>query len=567
MPSYHLSLNPATQAFLEEAKEEIQKQNLFSFHSSAQTLVSNEKETAPLFAPEINWYLKNSLDSKEEKLKTLSLLYEARAIKFDHALHQDYEESVSPSLLVIGESQSAKEFASKALESSFEVEILPYESIESIEGKLGAFVANLTDGSSREFAQGVLFREDEFASKYMGIEKVSDFEDAKELLEKLQSRLGIYRYKTTITYNPEICQYHHRREKSCSKCATLCPTFGVVNDDSKMELLFSQLDCVGCGGCISACPTGAIDYAPYPKEALYEIARLYNETTILMIPEPFLKDLEEVTLPKGITPLIIDREKFPSEMHLLTLLQESGSSLLFYSPIISRPTKEASEMLNQIYLKAYGEPALYLAQDIPTLLESLPKAHKIEKSLYRYTPKPNELRRKTFGERLRYIIKEQELGQVPSGDFIRYGEIKVDQEKCTLCLSCVGACNVNALTANSNEFTLDFNASLCTTCGYCLPSCPENAITLELSGITLAPSWFESKVMARDEMFKCIECGKPFATKKSVEKIKNLMSPLFVGNAFKLKTLECCPDCKVKVMMGFSSEADSKRETILEEVE
>ncbi|WP_232013714.1 4Fe-4S dicluster domain-containing protein [Wolinella succinogenes] len=53
----------------------------------------------------------------------------------------------------------------------------------------------------------------------------------------------------------------------------------------------------------------------------------------------------------------------------------------------------------------------------------------------------------------------------------------MDQEKCTLCLSCVGACNVNALTANSNEFTLDFNASLCTTCGYCLPSCPENAIT------------------------------------------------------------------------------------------
>ncbi|WP_232013746.1 4Fe-4S binding protein [Wolinella succinogenes] len=32
-----------------------------------------------------------------------------------------------------------------------------------------------------------------------------------------------------------------------------------------MELLFSQLDCVGCGGCISACPTGAIDYAPIPR--------------------------------------------------------------------------------------------------------------------------------------------------------------------------------------------------------------------------------------------------------------------------------------------------------------
>ncbi|VEG82467.1 Uncharacterised protein [Wolinella succinogenes] len=129
-----------------------------------------------------------------------------------------------------------------------------------------------------------------------------------------------------------------------------------------------------------------------------------------MIPEPFLKDLEEVTLPKGITPLIIDRESSPLRC-IFSLYCKRAEAHFSSTPHHLSPTKEANEMLNQIYLKAYGEPALYLAQDIPTLLEALPKAHKIEKSLYRYTPKPNELRRKTFGERLRYIIKEQELGQ------------------------------------------------------------------------------------------------------------------------------------------------------------
>ncbi|WP_232013712.1 hypothetical protein [Wolinella succinogenes] len=60
----------------------------------------------------------------------------------------------------------------------------------------------------------------------MGIEKVSDFEDAKELLEKLQSRLGNLSYKTTITYNPEICQYHHRREKSLVSAPPLSYLWG-----------------------------------------------------------------------------------------------------------------------------------------------------------------------------------------------------------------------------------------------------------------------------------------------------------------------------------------------------
>lgn len=537
---------------------ELERPEWLSFDPKIPTIISNEPQGAEVYAPEINWYLKHSQSSAAEKLRAVRILYEARGVRFDHASHAGLSVAVGATLLVAGDSQSAKAFGAQAEESGFEVETIPYEEVEAIEGRLGEFEVSLRQGEVKRFAQVVLFKNDELAARYKGVELVSDFENPQELLALLQSRLGEYRYKEIISYNASICQYHHRREKSCAKCASLCPTFGIVNDDSKMELLFSAIDCIACGACVSTCPSGAIDFAPYPKEALYAVARFYANSKILVIEESRLDSLSGVALPEGVVPLLIQGEKHLSEMHLLTLLQESGSSLVAYLPELSVATKEAIALLNEVYERAYGEVGIHLASDIASLQEALPKLKNIEYSTYKYTPNPTELRRKVFGERLRYVIKDKDLGTIPSGEWVRYGEIKVDQDRCTLCLSCVGACNVNALMANSNAFTLDFNASLCTTCGYCVPSCPEQAITLELSGIALNPSWFETKVMAKDEMFKCVECGVPFATKKSVEKIKTLMAPIFFGNPFKLKSLECCSDCKVKVMMGFHHEAESK---------
>jgi len=66
--------------------------------------------------------------------------------------------------------------------------------------------------------------------------------------------------------------------------------------------------------------------------------------------------------------------------------------------------------------------------------------------------------------------------------------------------------------------------------------------------IHLKPKWFSQRIMARDELFKCTECGKEFATNKAVQKIATMMTPLFINDPVKLATLYCCADCKPKVM-------------------
>lgn len=522
---------------------------------SNHAVVSNTQENCDIYAPEVNWYLSNSLGDDEIKLENIHRFFQNRLSIYDHAPFKEYQVEVKNDLLILGfDSPITQDFIQEAKKLDFLPTLLDPQKLSHISGQIGSFAAVLNDRSEIKFSQAVLFIEDENLAKFLGILEIHNFHSAQEVLKLLQSRLGIYTYKTTTLYTPSLCQYHQRRpdkngEGFCHKCVNVCPTFGVSKDDSLMELRFSQIDCQGCGGCIATCPTGALDFAPYPIDCLIESLRFYKNTQILLIPEIFLDLLEGVKIPPHISPLIIPREKFPSEAHFLAITQESGNSMIFFSPIISRPSLEAIKLVNDIYQAIFKKEAIFVAYDAQTLQTLWDKPEAIIQ--YSYTPSPKEARRKHFAERLLYMIKDEDFGRVESGEsgeMIRYGEITVNEEKCTLCNSCVGACNVDSLIANAKNLTLEYNPSLCTTCGYCIPSCPEDAISLNLNGIHLSREYFTYHTMAKDTLFACIECGTPFATSKSVQKIEALMSPHFKDDPTKLKTLRCCSDCKVKLM-------------------
>ncbi|PAF43826.1 4Fe-4S dicluster domain-containing protein [Helicobacter sp. 11S03491-1] len=546
----------------DEIKPLLEDSIQFSSSPKNHAVVSNYSSNCDIYAPEINWYLKNSKASPEIKAQNIKRMYYSRMARYEYGTDRDFSTPTPPTLLIIGENEEAKDFlkfVQKYKKTSYEAGLIPPKDILSISGSLGEFQAKfMIAGEVKQvcFGQGVIFYEDKDLVRFMGIEKANDYKNPQALLEKLDSRVGTYHYKTTITYQTQSCQYHHRRpdknqEGYCHKCVNVCPTFGATKDDSLMELNFSQLDCIGCGGCVAVCPSGAIDYAPFSMEAFDTALKHYHQTQILLIAEPFLEDLEDFEIPEHISPLIINREKFLSEAHILALLQESGASCVYYSQIISRPSSEAITLINDIYQKIYQKKGFYVAKNIKELRTHLKSLQPIQS--YSYTPSPDEHRRKHFSERLRFAIKDNDYGKVSSGisgELIRYGQIHINQETCTLCMSCVGACNVGSLSGDGANFSLLFNASVCTTCGYCLDSCPEDAISLELSGISLNPTWFENKIMAQDKIFTCVECGKGFATQKSIEKIKSIMNPLFKNDPLKLKTLECCPDCKVKIMFA-----------------
>ena len=371
-----------------------------------------------------------------------------------------------------------------------------------------------------------------------------------DVLATLRMNISNYEYKKFVVYDQNICQYHERSEKTCGKCAEVCPTVAIDRDDDIKHLLFSQIDCHGCGGCISVCPSGALDYAPLNRESIYDISRLFSGHIPLVIPQKMnIKDLN-VELKENVLPLAIEGEKFLHEGTLLTIAQESGSQVIFYSDFLSKGTKDAIRILNDIYQKKHNIDAIIIAMDENELVDALERVAFIEDSRHTIN-ELNSRKREIFSTRLKNIVGEDDLGEVQTGEHIHYAKVNVNEANCTLCLACVGACNVDALVANIDDNSLRINASLCTGCGFCEVTCPEkDCLSIEEDVIKLNPTWFKEQLLAKDTLFACVECGKEFATTKAIEKIAAIMSPIFAHDPIKERTLYCCESCKPKIMMA-----------------
>lgn len=514
--------------------------------TNGEFLVSNSRQLkAQIYAPEIDFYIKNSSCDTLNLARNVSLLYEIRAVCFDLAKDLDYSQEVGNKLILVGEDENFKQ---NLKQKGFDVLSLEANQIEWIDGHLG----NLSVGVSQNDEQYEINTDQiiwknapEAALKQSGVIAT---ENDEEILQIACSKLGNYRYKNFITYNSNICQYHERREEICSKCAEVCPTVAIVKDDPKKHLIFSHIDCHGCGGCIAICPSGALDYSQMSKEGFYELSKLYKDKIPLIIPEKMNIEKLNVKLPENVLPLAIEGEKFLHEAHFLTLLQESGSQVIFYTDFLSKGSKNAIFMINQTYELKWGKKAIFVCENEKELELILSEANLIESS-YNSTWQENLNKREIFNKRLKFIVGNENLGSIKTTEFVSYGAIKVNENNCTLCLSCVGACNVGALIADVKENALKFNETACTACGYCLVSCAEkDCISLTSGEILLNPERFEIKTLAKDELFNCTMCQKPFATKKSVLRIANMMTPLFGGDEDRIKTLYCCADCKPKVM-------------------
>ncbi|MEO7246176.1 MAG: 4Fe-4S dicluster domain-containing protein, partial [Rubrivivax sp.] len=128
-----------------------------------------------------------------------------------------------------------------------------------------------------------------------------------------------------------------------------------------------------------------------------------------------------------------------------------------------------------------------------------------------------------------------------------FGTLQVDTDRCTLCLSCVGACPEGALLDNPERPELRFIERQCVQCGLCESTCPEDAIRLE-PRLWLADGGQARKrarPLAEMAPFACVRCSKPFGTLRAIE---NMITKLAGHSAFQgraAERLKMCGDCRV----------------------
>lgn len=137
-----------------------------------------------------------------------------------------------------------------------------------------------------------------------------------------------------------------------------------------------------------------------------------------------------------------------------------------------------------------------------------------------------------------------------------WGSLQVDTTRCTLCLSCVGACPESALADNPDKPQLNFVERNCVQCGLCATTCPEQAITLQ-PRLWLADGGKArraARVLHEATPFHCVRCHKPFGTLQAVEKMLDKLGGHSAFQGAAAERLKMCSDCRVVDMFSNTNE-------------
>ncbi len=544
----------------EDLKREIQFKEDYEIdvledNGGGEYIVSNSEDVdAEIYAPEINFYLKNSKDKDPEKLgNNVYRLFQARNLFYLYSSDLPEIKRIDNTVILVGGDEFFDEF--EELNSGGKLEVIAKvnpEDIEKIEGVIGSLKLLKKDNSIFEASQ-ILFLDRPDDYERVGVIKVERGKEYAAFNEALENAEFGYEYVKVLKYDNTICQHHNRQYDVCGFCADVCPVDAIVKADDPRRLEFVDINCTRCGGCVSICPSGAMDFRVPDRSVFHMMSKIYKDRIPLIIPENMGFESLKIDLKEDVLPFVIGGKKFLDESHLLTILQESGAQVVIFNDNLSKGTKEAIGLINEIYRRKYGKEGVLVATDADELKSALDRVCKVDGS---YNPKEVDVykkKREIFSERLEFIVDGDDLGELTSFEYLHYGLISVDESRCTLCLSCAGACNVEALKPFENDNSLRFNPSLCTMCGYCVQICPEQCMSITKDVIYLNKSWFVYRTLAKDELFRCIVCGKPFAPAKSIKTIAERMIKIWGEDDPRVKTLYCCPDCKPKVMLGDKS--------------
>lgn len=387
-----------------------------------------------------------------------------------------------------------------------------------------------------------------------------------EVIQQLPDYIGEFEKPRYFQINNDICAHSSRGQIGCTRCLDVCPANAISSIKDIINI--NPHICHGAGGCTTACPTGAITYTlPQPARLLDYIQKLlltYQEaggTQAALLLHDHEQGQQIVTellpqLPGNIIPIELEEiTAAGQEIWLAALAAGTSHILLLDTPAVPesiRSLLKREVKLTQTMLSGLGyHPSQVqvinreqLSADLPEQLNDLLTQQAVSTAIHT----SHENKRDTLFAALDHLTEHApqaipEHLTLPAGS--PFGQVTIDSSSCTLCLSCVAVCPTQALTSGGEKPALNFTEQNCVQCNLCERACPENAITLE-SRLLLSDTRKQAIEIHADEAFECITCSKPFAPKRTVEKMLDKLSEhrMFQGAA--INRLKMCEDCRVK---------------------
>lgn len=397
------------------------------------------------------------------------------------------------------------------------------------------------------------------------------FEQA-QAARKLVDLVGEFEKPKFFDFKAGLCAHGRNSITGCSRCIDVCSTGAIASDGDRVRV--EPHLCMGCGGCATVCPSGAMRYA-YPrvpdlgvriKTALQTYRQAGGEAAVMLLHgETDLPALHELArrgdgLPARVIPLQVHNTASVGLDSVLATIAYGASQCVILSradqPEAYVEATRAQLALGQTILSALGFAGRHLqlvsAEDWRELASTLWSLQPAESVAHPASFALTEEKRTTLEFVTEHLLKHApvKLEQIALPAGAPWGEVLLDKQKCTMCLSCVGACPESALMDTPDFPRLRFLERNCVQCGLCVRTCPEGALALAPRLLLTADARRE-RTLNEAEPFNCVKCGKPFGTRQMVDNMTARLGShsMFAGGAA-LRRLQMCADCRVIDMMG-----------------
>lgn len=391
-----------------------------------------------------------------------------------------------------------------------------------------------------------------------------------EAMFEITDMVGEFEKPIYVDYDGDICAHARSGKVGCTNCLDACPA-GAIAEDGNLVSIDPGI-CGGCGHCSAVCPTGAIAYN-YPRrgDLIRRIQALLSTYLKAGGKSPILVLHDDTHGSALISALARHGEGLPGTALPLSLhsVGETGHDILIaaltagaeHVVILADPRKEEENAptidqvaLANAFLDGLGIDGgrLHLAtiadpDELGRLLSGLGPRNRLKTANFDPVGGKRQVARAAIAKLAEIAGIEPERITLPAG--APYGRIAIDTEGCTLCLSCVGACPASAIADNPEKPQLRFTEIACVQCGICAATCPEQVISLE-PGYDFSPAAAEQRVIVEEEPFACVRCGKPFGTKRTVERIRERLEgkhPMFLASGA-ASVIEMCDTCRIQEM-------------------
>jgi ferredoxin len=388
-------------------------------------------------------------------------------------------------------------------------------------------------------------------------------------VRELGHMAGEFEKPRFFEYKEKICAHGRSGIVGCTRCIDVCSTRAITSELEENRVKVEPHLCMGCGGCATVCPSGAMTYA-YPRVAdmglrIKTVLQVYREAggegACLLLHNT--TDGRELIARLGRRGRGLPAHVIPLEVqHIASLgldlmlgsialgaaqfaVLSGGSEPPGYLDASAREMGYGQEILRGL---GFGDGHLRcIAVGDVAALEKAVWTKEQPRTLPPATFNLSNEKRVTldfiFDHLLRHAPARKE--EIPLSPDAPYGQVIVSQQKCTMCLACVGACPEGALLDAKDKPQLRFIERNCVQCGLCEKTCPEDAITLA-PRLLLTADAIRPVVLNEDKIVACARCGKPFANQRMIE---NMLGRLATHSMFRdpaaLRRLQMCQDCRV----------------------